>query len=189
MVEADETQGVDPGLLTLILTLRSRGISAELEPIRQRYGWGALGIPEMLRCASDFGLKARTIAATWEQLVTMPMPVIAALCDGGFLIIVRVGNDKVTAVKLRSRCAETMMRAELSRAELETMWDGRLVVITRRSSLWSLAFRSVRPLTNIIEGLRRLVQKTPQPLMRHVPEITEAPVEPAELPEVRPDEE
>ena len=125
MVEADETQGVDPGLLTLILTLRSRGISAELEPIRQRYGWGALGIPEMLRCASDFGLKARTIAATWEQLATMPMPVIAALCDGGFLIITSVSNDKVTAMKLRSRCAETMMRAELSRAELETMWDGR----------------------------------------------------------------
>jgi len=37
---------------------------------------------------------------------------------------VRVGNDKVTAVKLRSRCAETMMRVELMRAELEAMWDG-----------------------------------------------------------------
>ena len=60
-VEADQTQGVDPGLLTLILTLRSHGISAEVEPIRQRCGWGAIGITEMLRCASDFGLKARTV--------------------------------------------------------------------------------------------------------------------------------
>ena len=88
----------------------------------------------------------------------MPMPVIAALRDGGFLIIVRVGNDKVAAVQLRSRRAETMMRAELMRAELETMWDGRLVVMTRRSSLSSLAFRSVRPFTNMTERLRRLAQ-------------------------------
>ena len=161
--------------MTLILTLRSRGISAEVEPIRQRYGWGAIGIPEMLRCASDFGLKARTVSATWEQLASMPMPVIAALRDGGFLIIVRVGDDKVAAVQLRSRRAETMMRAELMRAELETIWDGRLVVITRRSSLSSLAFRSVRPFTNMTEGLRRLVQNIPQPLMRRVPEINEAP--------------
>ena len=103
-VEADQTQCVDPGLLTLILTLQSHGIGAEVEQIRQRCGRGAIGIAEMLRCASDFGLKARIVSAAWEQLASMPMPVIAALRDGGFLIIVRVGNDKVTAVKLRSRC-------------------------------------------------------------------------------------
>jgi len=45
-VEADETQGVDPGLLTLILTLPSRGISDEVEPIRQRYGWAQLAFPK-----------------------------------------------------------------------------------------------------------------------------------------------
>lgn len=178
-VEADQTQCVDPGLLTLILTLQSHGIGAEVEQIRQRCGRGAIGIAEMLRCASDFGLKARIVSAAWEQLASMPMPVIAALRDGGFLIITRVNDDKVAAIQLRSPRVETIMRAELPRAELETIWDGRLVVMTRRSSLSNLAFRWVRPLTKMADGLRPQAQKSLQSGLRRVPEVDKAPGDPA----------
>ena len=82
MLEADHTEPVDPGLLILLLSLRCHGVDAEVEPVRQRYGSAPIGIAEMLRCAREFGLKARAPKAKWKELARMPMPVIAELRDG-----------------------------------------------------------------------------------------------------------
>src|SRR5215472_399281 len=44
-------------------------------------------LPEMLCCAKELGLKARSRLTTWERLVSIPMPAIVALRDGGFLLL------------------------------------------------------------------------------------------------------
>ena len=60
----DNTTGnanaVDQGLSVLVIMLRFQGIGADPEQLRHRFGHGRIGVPEMLRCAKELGLKARS---------------------------------------------------------------------------------------------------------------------------------
>ena len=75
-----------------MMLLRFHGIGGDAEQIRHQFGMAAFGIPEMIRCAKGLGLKARAITTRWERLEKIPMPVIASLRDGGFLILGKVGE-------------------------------------------------------------------------------------------------
>ena len=85
--ETGNVNSADPGLSALVMLLRFHGLGADPEQIRHRFGRGTIGIPEMLRCAKELGLKARSRLTTWERLVSTPMPAIVALRDGGFLLL------------------------------------------------------------------------------------------------------
>src|SRR5262245_19250932 len=87
-------QTLDAGLGALVMLLRFHGVGADPEQIRHRLGGGTVGIAEMLRCAKELGLKARSCLTTWERLENTPLPVIVALRDGGFLLLGKVGDDK-----------------------------------------------------------------------------------------------
>src|SRR5262245_45786987 len=45
---------------------------------------------QMLRCAKELGLKARAPKTKWERLANTPLPGIAVLRDGGFIILGKV---------------------------------------------------------------------------------------------------
>src|ERR1700730_16050240 len=126
----------DPGLITLVTLLRFRGIGADPEQIRHRFGGAPVGIPEMLRVAKELGLKARARRSEWSRLPNTPLPAIAALQDGGFLFLGKVGDDKAL-VQSPSSPRPTLM----TRAEFEAVWDGRLVLMTRRAGLLDLSRR------------------------------------------------
>ena len=85
----------EPGLVTLVTLLRFLGIGADPEQIRHRFGGTPIGIAEMLRVASEFGLKARARKTAWSRLPNSPLPAIAALKDGGFMFLGKAGEDKV----------------------------------------------------------------------------------------------
>src|SRR5262249_31397825 len=95
ITKADSVSAGDPGLSVLVMVLRLHGIGTDPEQIRHRFGGNRIGIPEMLRCAKEFGLKARERIVGWERLETTPMPAIAALRDGGFLLLGKFGDGKV----------------------------------------------------------------------------------------------
>src|SRR5262249_18954613 len=82
--EQDKSNWPDPGLAALVMLLRFHGLGADPEQIRHRFGRGTIGIPEMLRCAKELGLKARARLTTWERLASTPMPAIAALRGRGW---------------------------------------------------------------------------------------------------------
>src|SRR5262249_47263412 len=79
-------QTLDSGLGALVMLLRFHGVGADPEQIRHRFGAGTIGIPEMLRCAKELGLKARSRLSSWPRLVNTPLPAIMALRDSGFLL-------------------------------------------------------------------------------------------------------
>jgi subfamily B ATP-binding cassette protein HlyB/CyaB len=85
-VEANP-QEIDAGLFTLLLLLRLHGIETEVEKVRTLCGSVSVGVAAMLHCAGHLGLKARATTATWEQLSSVSMPVIAVVREGGFLLI------------------------------------------------------------------------------------------------------
>jgi ATP-binding cassette, subfamily B, bacterial HlyB/CyaB len=126
----------DTGLHALVLLLRVNGISADAEQIRHRFGAAPIGIPEMLRCAKELGLKARESRVTWDRLATMPLPAIAALRNGGFLVLGKAGEDKILV-----QSPESPRPALMNRAEFEVALDGRAVLMTRRAGLADLSRR------------------------------------------------
>src|SRR5215510_8601185 len=124
------------GLAALVMLLRFQGLSVDPGQIRHQLGTDAIGVPEMLRCANQLGLKAREAKTRWDRLPRTPLPGIAALRGGGFLLLGRASEDKILVQ------APDQPRPQLmTRAELEAVWDGRLVLMTRRAKLTDLTRR------------------------------------------------
>ena len=90
----------------------------------------------MLRCAKELGLRARVSSTKWDRLAATPLPAIAALRDGGFLILGKAAEDKVLVQHPSSSKPEAM-----TRAQFEAIWDGRLVLMARRVTLSDLSRR------------------------------------------------
>ena len=56
------------GLAALVMLLRLQGLSVDPGQIRHQLGTDAIGVPEMLRCANQLGLKARESKTGWDRL-------------------------------------------------------------------------------------------------------------------------
>ena len=126
----------DPGLTALVMLLRFHGVGADPAQVRHQSGTATIGVAEMIRCAREFGLKARELKTNWARLSTTALPAIAVLKDGGFLLLGKVGDDKVVVQSTKTPRPELM-----TRDDLEAVWDGRLVLMTRRANLASLSRR------------------------------------------------
>src|SRR5882672_4245879 len=95
MDSTNDATPADPGLEALVTLLQLQGVAADRQQIRHRLGTDKIGAPEMLRCARDLGLKARACRTGWSRLAKTPLPAIAALRDGGFLLVAKAAEDKV----------------------------------------------------------------------------------------------
>ena len=92
--ETDGARPTDPGLDALVTLLQLQGVAADAGQITHRLGTNKIGAPEMLRCAKDLGLKARACRTDWSRLARTPLPAIAALRDGGFLVVAKVAETE-----------------------------------------------------------------------------------------------
>jgi len=134
--EHGQPNAADPGLIILVTALRFNGIGADPDQIRHRLGGVRVGISEMLRVAKEVGLKARACKTKWSRLPNTPLPAVAALKDGSFLFLGKVGDDKALI-----QSPSSPRPALMTRAEFEAVWDGRLVLMTRRVGLLDLSRR------------------------------------------------
>ncbi len=124
-----KTSTDDPGFFVLEILLRLLGVGIDPEQLRQCVGYPAVGIKEMVSYAKKAGLAARCSKSTWEQLPSHPLPGIAALRDGSFLLLGKVSGE--TVIVLMPRAARPTL---LTRAEFEAVWDGRLVLMRKRNA-------------------------------------------------------
>ncbi|HTE35004.1 MAG TPA: type I secretion system permease/ATPase [Reyranella sp.] len=135
-VEVEQKAAIDQGLAAFVMLVRFQGMAADPEQIRHRIGRSSMAVPDMLRCAKDLGLRARAYNSNWRRLVSTPLPGIARLKDGGFLVLGKIGDDKILVQPpLGGR------PAQMTRAEFEAVWDGHVVLLTRRAALTDLARR------------------------------------------------
>jgi subfamily B ATP-binding cassette protein HlyB/CyaB len=118
----------DPGLEALVTLLRFHGVAAEQGQIRHRLGTAKIGAAEILRCAKDLGLKARAYRTKWSRLAKTPLPAIATLRDGGFMVIAKAAEDKVLVLS-----PATSRPALMTEGELLATWDGGLILMARRA--------------------------------------------------------
>jgi len=70
------------------------------------------------------------------RLATTPLPGIAVLRDGGFLLLGKAGDGKVLVQSPLAPRPQLM-----TQAEFEAVWDGRIVLVARRAGLVDLARR------------------------------------------------
>jgi len=150
----DEVTPADPGLEALVTLLRFNGIAADAGQIRHRLGSTRIGVAEMLRCAKDLGLKARACRTRWSRLARTPLPAIASLRDGGFLLLAKASGDKVLVQPPGAR------PALMARAEFLSVWDGGLILMTRRAGLSDVARRfGIAWFLGAINKYRRLLSE------------------------------
>jgi subfamily B ATP-binding cassette protein HlyB/CyaB len=112
--------------------LRYIGVPADLAQLRHRFGNAAerISSTEILRISKELQLKSRVVASNWGRLAKSPLPAIAATREGGFFIVAKVAEDKALIHDAIENRPVTM-----SRAELEAVWNGKLIFIAKRASL------------------------------------------------------
>jgi subfamily B ATP-binding cassette protein HlyB/CyaB len=126
----------DDGLIALVMLLRFQGIAVDAEQIRHQFEGAPIGVAEMLRYARQRGVKARVMTSEWLRLGKIPMPAIAVLNDGGFLLLAKAGEHQVLVQYPTSKQPQLV-----SRAELDAIWSGQVILMTRRAQLTDLSRR------------------------------------------------
>ena len=106
-------RAADTGLDALLTLLHLQGVAADRDQIRHRLGTATLGAADILRCAKDLGLKARTYRTSWARLAKTPLPAIAMLRDGSFMVIAKASDDKVLVQSPATPRPVLMTRDEL----------------------------------------------------------------------------
>ena len=128
----------DTGLAALVSLLRLQGVAAEPAQLHHQLGMAGkpVGVVEMLRCARQLGLKARSLSTRWSRLARTPLPGIAELRDGSFLLLGKATEDKVLVHVPGASQAGIM-----TQQQFEAAWTGRLVLMMRRARLGDVARR------------------------------------------------
>ena len=134
-VETGKPTPAQSGLAALVLLLRFHGVAADPEQVSHQFG-DDIGAAEMIRCAKEFKLKARIHKSTWPRLVKTPLPAIAILRDGRYLLLGKASEHRVLVQDPLSTRPIFM-----SREEFEAIWDGRLVLMAGRAGLAELTQR------------------------------------------------
>lgn len=133
-----DPKAVDSGLAALVLMARYHGVAVDSDALRHQLTeqGEALSVDQLLRAAKTLDLKARVIVSDGSRLAAAPMPCIAELTDGRFLIL---GAAEAESVLVQDPTAA--QPATLTRAEFQSRWTGRLILMTRRTSVPGLSGR------------------------------------------------
>src|SRR3954469_16298423 len=151
--EIDSTRLVDSGLEALVTLLHFQGVAADRQQIRHRMATDKIGASEILRCAKDLGLKARACRSQWSRLAKTPLPAIAPLRDGTFMVIAKADVEKVLV-----QSPAYPRPVVITRAELLAVWAGELILMTRRAGLSDITRRfNITWFVGAIHKYRRLL--------------------------------
>jgi subfamily B ATP-binding cassette protein HlyB/CyaB len=124
----------DP-LPALCLTARLHHVASEPGSLRHALGWSAsnaLGTDELLLAAKHLGLKAKRSSSNAERLNLVPLPALALLRDGRWVVLAQCDGQRVLMQDASS---------EGSRPTIEPLdvfaarWTGEVILVASRASL------------------------------------------------------
>ena len=126
------SKSIDTGLTCLVLLSRFFGIPADQDQLLHQFGRSGEHFTDrdLLLAAKSLGLKAEALESDWARLTKSPLPAIAPLAEGRFLLIAKMDGDKILVQDpLESR------PLVLKRAAFEQVWSGKLILVTKRAGL------------------------------------------------------
>ena len=125
------------GAWALALALQVLGIPADPDRIRHDSGKSAaLCEAELVRAARRFPVKVRAVDASIRRLARLPLPALAELHSGGYVVVGKVIEDRLLLQGQQDARPKT-----LTLDAFEREWTGRLILITRRAPLSDLTRR------------------------------------------------
>jgi len=126
----------DSGSASFILLLRFLGIAMDSQQLKHQFGGVPIGVTEMLRCAKALEIKARSITSDWDRLTKTHLPAIAQSHDGEFFILGKITADGALIQNPFAAAPQLV-----TRAEFEELWNGQIILLTRRALVSDLMRR------------------------------------------------
>jgi subfamily B ATP-binding cassette protein HlyB/CyaB len=127
----------DSGIETLCLLASILG--ERLDPTQLRHEYLQPGSPasanDLVHIARRQGYRARKTRSSISRLQQMPLPAIGVDRTGAFFIVAKVSEHRVLIARPRKSVVEVAV------SELEHVWDGTLIFVTRREALGGEALR------------------------------------------------
>ena len=120
----------DQGSAALAFLLQLLGLPADPEQILHQSGKTRLDETDLLRVARRFPVKARIVETSLERLPKTPMPLLAALRDGGWWIVGQANDERLLVKDPLQSTPQAV-----SRERFQEVWTGRVMLISRRASL------------------------------------------------------
>ncbi len=129
---ADGEFSIDTGLHCLLLISQYLRVPADADEILHELGRteGAMTSDEILLAAKRLDFRARKAKFKLSRLHRAPLPVIAEMSDGTFVILHSVENGKVKINDPRQN-----LLIELSLKDFEEKWSGHLILLTTRANV------------------------------------------------------
>ena len=129
---ADTTDTTDTGLICLLMLARFHDLPANGTQLQHQFSQSGQALSEidLLRAAKHVGLKAGVVKTTWSKLRGMPLPGMAKLVDGRYLVVAKVQAEKVLV-----QHPDEARPLVLSRDRFEMIWTGDLLLFTKRANL------------------------------------------------------
>ena len=128
------------GLWSLVAVARFHGIDLSEDHLTHTYALGAGEVTarQIVRCAHDAKLQARSLRESWEGLLRLgeAFPAILRLRDGSYVILSGIRDDRgQPEVVIRNPLVPMGGFEFWSRAILEKVWGGELILVRRRYRL------------------------------------------------------
>lgn len=135
IIEAEQgakRKPIDTALRCLVTIAKMYGIPADEAQLRRAYVVSDAGMDTMTmqRAAKELGLKSRLVAISTEKFLSMPLPAVAILKNGNYIVIARLEDEKVVVID--------PYRPQPFMLPLENFfhaWQGELVLVTRRPNM------------------------------------------------------
>ncbi len=133
-----EDASFDTGLYCLVLMCQYFKIATSAEQISHDLGvsHGPLSSDDILRAAKRMGLKVRRSNCEASRLEKQPLPVIAEMADGSYVILAGITADKALIKDPRFNAPR-----ELTREDFEADWCGTLIFLTTRTHITGITRR------------------------------------------------
>jgi subfamily B ATP-binding cassette protein HlyB/CyaB len=122
----------DTGLICLLILARFHDLPADGSQLQHLFTQSgqALSDTDLLRAAKHVGLKAGVVQTKWDKLIGMPLPAMAKLVDGRYLVVAKVQGEKVLV-----QHGDETRPLVLSRERFEMIWTGDLLLFTKRVNI------------------------------------------------------
>jgi ATP-binding cassette, subfamily B, bacterial HlyB/CyaB len=121
----------DSGIASLVVIAQLSGVAVGADRLKHLSGLSRpIDALTLVRLARKVALKARSTTTHIGRITKTPLPAIAELRDGRFLVLAKCANENVLLHD------EVLQRTfQISLVEFEQIWSGRLILITSRAIL------------------------------------------------------
>ncbi|MGN5222267.1 type I secretion system permease/ATPase [Aeromonas veronii] len=132
------SSSVDTGLHCLIMLARFHGVAADPEQLCHEFQVDCQPFDEstLLLAARKLGLQARAVNSKVDRLDKIPLPALAQLHDGRYLVVAKcAANEKGDISQVLVQSPDVGRPELLSLDEFSARWSGRLILVTSRTAL------------------------------------------------------